>query len=45
MKKQWQTAIVIGLMCFGRYNAEKLSDLKEEHYGKFITDLETLVGE
>ena len=32
-------------MCFGRYNAEKLSDLKEEHYGKFITDLETLVGE
>ncbi|NSV20600.1 hypothetical protein HRH24_14935, partial [Enterococcus faecalis] len=28
-------------MCFGRYNAEKLSDLKEEHYGKFITDLET----
>lgn len=31
--------------CFGRYNAEKLSDLKEEHYGKFITDLETLVGE
>ncbi|MBJ1552293.1 hypothetical protein CUR49_00500 [Enterococcus faecalis] len=32
-------------MFFGRYNAEKLSDLKEEHYGKFITDLETLVGE
>lgn len=32
-------------MCFGRYNAEKLSDLKEEHYGKFITDLETLAGE
>ncbi|EGO8065829.1 hypothetical protein FBR74_000654 [Enterococcus faecalis] len=32
-------------MCFSRYNAEKLSDLKEEHYGKFITDLETLVGE
>ncbi|ELU9043570.1 hypothetical protein SD650_001352 [Enterococcus faecalis] len=32
-------------MCFGRYNAEKLSDLKEEHYGKFITDLEALVGE
>ncbi|WP_172506440.1 hypothetical protein [Enterococcus faecalis] len=32
-------------MCFGRYNAEKLSDLKEEYYGKFITDLETLVGE
>ncbi|BDQ54963.1 hypothetical protein EfsSVR2330_24740 [Enterococcus faecalis] len=32
-------------MCFGRYNAEKLSDLKEEHYGKFITDLEMLVGE
>lgn len=32
-------------LCFGRYNAEKLSDLKEEHYGKFITDLETLVGE
>lgn len=32
-------------MCSGRYNAEKLSDLKEEHYGKFITDLETLVGE
>lgn len=32
-------------MCFGRYNAEKPSDLKEEHYGKFITDLETLVGE
>ncbi|MDN3136754.1 hypothetical protein P1P57_13995 [Enterococcus faecalis] len=32
-------------MCLGRYNAEKLSDLKEEHYGKFITDLETLVGE
>lgn len=32
-------------MCFGRYNAEKLSDLKEEHYGKFITDLETLGGE
>ena len=32
-------------MCFGRYNAEKLSDLKEEHYGKFITDLETLVVE
>ncbi|HBI1976119.1 TPA: hypothetical protein I0H51_RS12695 [Enterococcus faecalis] len=31
--------------CFSRYNAEKLSDLKEEHYGKFITDLETLVGE
>ena len=32
-------------MCIGRYNAEKLSDLKEEHYGKFITDLETLAGE
>lgn len=32
-------------MCFGRYNAGKLSDLKEEHYGKFITDLEALVGE
>ncbi|MES5415226.1 hypothetical protein ABVF54_12665 [Enterococcus mundtii] len=32
-------------MCFDRYNAEKLSDLKEEHYGKFITDLEALVGE
>lgn len=31
--------------CFSRYNAEKLSDLKEEHYGKFITDIETLVGE
>lgn len=31
--------------CFSRYNAEKLSDLKEEHYGKFIADLETLVGE
>lgn len=31
--------------CFGRYNAKKISDLKEEHYGKFITDLETLVGE
>lgn len=32
-------------LCFSRYNAERLSDLKEEHYGKFITDLETLVGE
>lgn len=32
-------------MCFDRYNAEELSNLKEEHYGEFIIDLRTLVGE
>ncbi|WP_159723146.1 hypothetical protein [Enterococcus sp. CSURQ0835] len=30
---------------FGRFNAEKLSDLKEEDYSAFLTDLEALVGE
>lgn len=33
------------LTAFGRFNAGKLSDLKEEDYSAFITDLEALVGE
>lgn len=30
---------------FGRFNAERLSDLEEEDYSAFLTDLEALVGE
>lgn len=33
------------LTAFERFNASKLSDLKEEDYSAFITDLEALVGE
>lgn len=32
-------------VAFGRFNASKLSDLKEEDYSAFLTDLEALVGE
>ena len=32
-------------VAFGRFNAGKLSDLKEEDYSAFLTDLEALVGE
>lgn len=32
-------------ICFSCYNVEKFLDLKEEYYGKFIIDLEMLVGE
>ncbi|HHX0240984.1 TPA: hypothetical protein ACU3VP_002470 [Enterococcus faecalis] len=50
VKAAMQKAISVGkrsaiYTCFSRYNVKKISDLKEEHYGKFITDLETLVGE
>lgn len=33
------------LTAFGRFNAEKLSDLEEKDYSAFITDLEALVGD
>ncbi|MGJ1006914.1 hypothetical protein [Enterococcus gallinarum] len=42
MAKKKRDAI---LTAFGRFNAGKLSDLKEEDYSAFITDLEALVGE
>lgn len=42
MAKKKRDAI---LTAFGRFNAGKLSDLKEEDYSAFITDLEVLVGE
>lgn len=33
------------LAAFDRFNAKKLSDLNEEDYSAFLTDLEALVGE
>jgi esterase/lipase superfamily enzyme len=42
MAKKKRDAI---LTAFERFNASKLSDLKEEDYSAFITDLEALVGE
>lgn len=33
------------LTCFGRFNAKKLSDLAEEDYSAFLTDLDALAGE
>lgn len=33
------------LAAFDRFNAKKLSDLNEEDYSAFLTDLEVLVGE